>query len=276
MKIKKKNGFALVVSLVLLLVMSLLGGSLIVITSGDHSSNNTSDQYQQAFYVAETGLIEAEKAIINEYLGPWLRLSDKDKAQAGMSDAEKEEHDKFVAANTVEGSHFRDTPNRSMPSNTLDINPTPCTKSFRNIGFNQDDTSTADVDESIVKISIQVRNNNFGDLISPIFASLELSRADDPDTADVDEKSTGEASEQSEIEREEAYMRRFIYEYFVINIGSAPYKGAGSSVKKSATDEDNIGTAYKVYSCGMFLNSNGNTARPEIIIPLESLLVMPN
>ena len=39
--------------------MSLLGGSLIVITSGDHSSNNTSDEYQQTFYVAETGLIEA-------------------------------------------------------------------------------------------------------------------------------------------------------------------------------------------------------------------------
>ena len=90
---------------------------------------------------------------------------------------------------------------------------TPCFKSFRNIGFPQDDPSTADVDESILKVAIQVRNNNFGDMISPILASLEVSRADDPDTADVDEKSIGEASVQSEIDKEIAYMRRFIYEY---------------------------------------------------------------
>ena len=65
---KNQKGFALVLSLVLLLVMSLMGGALIVISSGDHQSNNSSDQYQQAFYVAETGLLEAEKAIINEII----------------------------------------------------------------------------------------------------------------------------------------------------------------------------------------------------------------
>jgi len=60
---KNEKGFALVLSLILLLVMSLMGGALIVISSGDHQSNNTSDQYQQAFYVAETGLLEGEKKI---------------------------------------------------------------------------------------------------------------------------------------------------------------------------------------------------------------------
>ena len=64
MKRKNEKGFALVLALVLLMVMSLLGGSLIVITSTDHQSNNSSDEYQQAFYVAETALLEAEK--INE------------------------------------------------------------------------------------------------------------------------------------------------------------------------------------------------------------------
>ena len=73
---KKEKGFALVMALVLLMLMSLMGGGLIVITSGDHQSNNTSDQYQQAFYVAETGLIEAEKTIVNQYLGPWMKISD--------------------------------------------------------------------------------------------------------------------------------------------------------------------------------------------------------
>ena len=73
---KNEKGFALVLSLVLLLVMSLMGGALIVISSGDHQSNNSSDQYQQAFYVAETGLLEAEKAIINEYMGPYVDVED--------------------------------------------------------------------------------------------------------------------------------------------------------------------------------------------------------
>ena len=70
MKKDNEKGFALVLSLVLLLVMSLMGGSLIVISSGDHQNNDTSDKYQQAFYVAETALLEGEKYIINQFLGP--------------------------------------------------------------------------------------------------------------------------------------------------------------------------------------------------------------
>ena len=65
---KNEKGFALVLSLVLLLVMSLMGGALIVVSSGDHQSNNSSDQYQQTFYVAETGLFEAEKNIVNQFI----------------------------------------------------------------------------------------------------------------------------------------------------------------------------------------------------------------
>ena len=70
-KKKTEKGFTLVLALVLLLVMSLMGGSLIVISAQDHSSNNESDIYQQTFYVAETGLMEGEKFIINKYLGDW-------------------------------------------------------------------------------------------------------------------------------------------------------------------------------------------------------------
>ena len=71
MKNKNEQGFALVLSLVLLLAMSLMCGALIVISAGDHQSNNTSDEYQQTFYVAETALIEGEKYLLNQYLGPW-------------------------------------------------------------------------------------------------------------------------------------------------------------------------------------------------------------
>ena len=69
MKNKNEKGFALILAIVLLLAMSLMGGSLIVISAGDHRSNNSSDQYQQAFYVAETALIEGEKSLQNAMMG---------------------------------------------------------------------------------------------------------------------------------------------------------------------------------------------------------------
>ena len=100
---KNEKGFVLVLSLVLLLVMSLMGGALIVISSGDHQSNNSSDEYQQTFYVAETALLEAEKYLINQMMGPWV-------------------------------SGARDTDARSIPRNTIGPTNTPCYNSFRNIG----------------------------------------------------------------------------------------------------------------------------------------------
>ena len=66
-----EKGFAMILSLVLLLAMSLMGGALILIASGDHQSNTTSHQYQQTFYVAETALLEGERYLINQKLGPW-------------------------------------------------------------------------------------------------------------------------------------------------------------------------------------------------------------
>ena len=66
-----EKGFALVLSLVLMLVMSLMGGALIVISAGDHQGNNKNENYQQTFYVAETALLEGEKYILNQALGPW-------------------------------------------------------------------------------------------------------------------------------------------------------------------------------------------------------------
>ena len=67
---KNKNikGFTLILSLVLLIAMSLMGGTLIVLSSSDHRDNND-DLSQQAFYVAETGLLEAEKFLVNTFLG---------------------------------------------------------------------------------------------------------------------------------------------------------------------------------------------------------------
>ena len=81
---KNESGFALVLSLVLLMAMSLMGGALIVISASDHQSNNLSDEYQQTFYVAETALLEGEKYIINQYLGPYKTNGDRDNSKRGL------------------------------------------------------------------------------------------------------------------------------------------------------------------------------------------------
>lgn len=276
---KKEKGFALVMALVLLMVMSLMGGGLIVITSGDHQSNNTSDQYQQAFYVAETALIEAEKTIVNQYLGPWMKISDIPAPDPGAGPEEIASHAAYLAkanANQTEGGLFRNTSGRSMPTNVVDMSTTthdtPCYKSFRNIH------------KLNFRTTHHIMNQNFGELIEPIFEKLQFAREDDPDT-DEDEGAEdddtwdreGKKKEtiEEQIEREKTYMKRFTYEYFMVNVGSAPYKGTGSSIKKTSTDVGNMGTAYKIYACGIFLEK-GDDPKPEILIPLESVIVMPN
>ena len=67
-KNKKIQGFTLILSFVLLIAMSLMGGTLIVLSSSDHRDNNNDDLSQQTFYVAETGLLEAEKFLVNTFL----------------------------------------------------------------------------------------------------------------------------------------------------------------------------------------------------------------
>ncbi len=225
---KNEKGFALVLSLILLLVMSLMGGALIVISSGDHQSNNTSDQYQQAFYVAETGLLEGEKNIINQFLGPW------------GSDG------------------VRDITGRSLPINQNDVTETNCFKSFRNIkreGF---------------KVTNHVVNQNFGKLIEPIFGT----------PSEVDPLTTGDDKVLEKFLKEKKHLKRFRYEFFSVNIGSAPYLGTGSSIKKAATNSQSLGTAYKIYACGFYVAKGTGDYKydgfEEIIIPLETVIVMPN
>ncbi len=134
MKKNNEKGFALVLSLLLLVVMSLMGGALIVISSGDHQSNNSSDQYQQAFYVAETALIEGEKDIINKMMGPWTQTS-----ALGSLDPDVLA---FLGSMSV-GGMVRNTENANLPINrenhddgTPILVSTECFNSFRNIDRN--------------------------------------------------------------------------------------------------------------------------------------------
>ena len=151
MKNKNEQGFALVLSLVLLLAMSLMGGALIVISAGDHQSNNTSDEYQQTFYVAEAALIEGEKYLLNQYLGPW---------------------------NT--STHKRDTALRNLPSNgTSNWNGRIVRSNRKNYTSSSSffyDTSDfcynsfKDIDKTAFKIVV-AESWNFGQIIRDSFNS---------------------------------------------------------------------------------------------------------
>jgi len=261
---KNEKGFALILSLVLLLVMSLMGGALIVVSSGDHQSNNSSDNYQQAFYVAETGLLEGEKNIINQYMGPWTSLGEVPGYGEGATDDEIEAHALYVAELTTKSSagggdlFVRHTAGRLSPVNYRAPSNTDCYRSFRNIqrdGF---------------QVTDHVENQNFGTLIEPIFAT----------SSNIDTIDYGHPKKDIDkiVKEELAFLKRFRYEYFSVNIGSAPYLGTGSSIKKTSTNSQSLGTAYKLYACGIMVEKNTDldTVDAEIIIPLESVIVMPN
>ena len=235
MKKNNEKGFALILSLVLLLVMSLMGGALIVITAGDHQNNNTSDAYQQTFYVAETALLEGEKYIINQYLGP-----------------------------RTPPSATRDVNRKNRPINayepgTLDgTNKTDCYKSFPKF--------PADFEVAIHSVNISpltdqydastARIFNFGSLLTSVFAS--------------EDESVFQDMEGEDIVREKAYLERFEYEYFVSKLGPAPFRGFGMSIKKGSGDTGLDGIAYRIYGCGTYTDS------PEIVVPLESTVVLPD
>ena len=148
MKNKNEQGFALVLSLFLMLAMSLMGGALIVISAGDHKSNNNSDEYQQTFYVAETALLEGEKYVLNQFLGPW---------------------------NT--SNHKRDTTKRNLPANSTSLFRGDMTRKnyIPSDSFYFDTkkscfASFKDLDRTSIKV-VAAESWNFGDLIRDSFNS---------------------------------------------------------------------------------------------------------
>ena len=133
--------------------MSLMGGALIVITSGDHRSNNNSDQYQQVFYVAETGLMQGEKWVIDNYLGHWItsvpshteslcpepKVVENDKTEVDVAEYGAKKDEYYIYTGFYEAGkdgYYRHTFDRGPARNDTVITPTSksaCMKSFKNI-----------------------------------------------------------------------------------------------------------------------------------------------
>ena len=294
---KKEKGFALVLSLVMLLVMSLMGGSLIVITSSDHQSNNNSDQYQQAFYVAETGLLQGEKWVVDQYLGPWTDWGDLPSAEEAVDpatgttpaeiaawEAQKEAYNNAKSAYTKHSNDMtRFEYDRGPPLNDTTISKdikTDCMKSFKNLEYEDNIVITGG--------GTLPEKNNFINIVGPILLNESCEDYETCESYKTDlllektDSDLGFADKADSIaEKEVKYLRRFEYEFFVTNVGPAAYKGSGSSIAKTTSSSDSQGSAYKIYACGIFYGKGSTTndihnGEVEMLIPLETIIVMPS
>ena len=221
-----EKGFALVLSLVLMLVMSLMGGALIVISAGDHQSNNRSDEYQQTFYVAETALLEGERYVLNQSLGPW-NIS----------------------------NHQRDMSKRNLPNNTVSFPTNMTQKNYNSKSMSSDNyLSQSDTCYNSFQVNkpkdykvVVAESWNFGVILDDSIGSKTIPK--------------------SEIEK----LKKFYYQYFIEQVGSAPFKGTGTSVKKEAGNTGSDGIAYRVYGCGIKKEKDDIN----LVVALESVIVLP-
>ena len=221
-----EKGFALVLSLVLMLVMSLMGGALIVISAGDHQSNNRSDEYQQTFYVAETALLEGERYVLNQSLGPW-NIS----------------------------NHQRDMSKRSLPNNTVSFPSNMTQKNYNSKSMSSDNyLSQSDTCYNSFQVNkpkdykvVVAESWNFGVILDDSIGSKTIPK--------------------NEIDK----LKKFYYQYFIEQVGSAPFKGTGTSVKKEAGNTGSDGIAYRVYGCGIKKEKDDIN----LVVALESVIVLP-
>ena len=221
-----EKGFAIVLSLVLMLVMSLMGGALIVISAGDHQSNNRSDEYQQTFYVAETALLEGERYVLNQSLGPW-NIS----------------------------NHQRDMSKRNLPNNTVSFPSNMTQKNYNSKSMSSDNyLSQSDTCYNSFQVNkpkdykvVVAESWNFGVILDDSIGSKTIPK--------------------SEIDK----LKKFYYQYFIEQVGSAPFKGTGTSVKKEAGNTGSDGIAYRVYGCGIKKEKDDIN----LVVALESVIVLP-
>ena len=232
MKKNNEKGFALVLSLVLLMAMSLMGGALIVISASDHQSNNISDEYQQTFYVAETALYEGEKYVINQFLGPY------------KSDGKRDTTNRRLLPNNVKDDGTPVNLFKDVVAGTPNL--LPCFNSFQ------------DLDQ---KSFVSVKGPPPTNQLSATHSDVKFSQK----YYDFLTSNIVKADDKNRVEK-------YYFQYFLTQVGSAPFKGYGTSIKKDATDAGSDGMAYRIYGCGLF--APDGVDNPQILVPLESTLVL--
>ena len=170
-------------------------------------------------------------------------------AETALMQAEKSLVDKMMGPVALDSGN-RNRSSRFIPVNAAADDPAPnqtaCFRSFRNLSRN-----------GAFRVIEQIEDQSFFDLIEPIFSDATF-----PLVAAID---TDEA-----IEDEREKIQKYRYEFFSVNSGTSTYKGPGGSLKKTSGNTQRQGTAYRIYACGMM----GDVNNPEILIPLESIIVL--
>ena len=135
---------------------------------------------------------------------------------------------------------------------SFDIDILVLFKSFKNLLRETTNAEGVKIDQKVTNHFI---NQNFGDVIEPIIENTGLTTI--------------------EKTKEKKYLSRFRFEFFAINAGSKTFKGEGQSLKKTSTNQQRQGTAYKIYGCGYLMpDGDSGYSDPEILIPLESVVVL--
>ena len=174
-------------------------------------------------------------------------------AETALLEAQKSLMDKMIGPINV-ASGTRNYEARSMPINLTDpvegtredLNLTPCVKSFKNIDNRAGST---------FRIVEYVRDQNFYDIIQPVIEGGVI----DNDLASPEE-----------IAQEREKLSTYRYEYLSVLVGMETFTGTGTSVKKTQFNAQKRGAAYRIYGCGIM----GSVDNPEILIPLETLVVL--
>tara|TARA_B100000963_G_scaffold99014_1_gene85541 strand:+ start:2463 stop:3155 length:693 start_codon:yes stop_codon:yes gene_type:complete len=177
-------------------------------------------------------------------------------AETALMQAEKSLLDKMLGPQDNNGDRNRN--DKFVPINISNIpddedDMTPCYRSFRNLSR----------DENFQLVE-HVKDQSFFDLIAPILTQSDLTVTLDSADAKYAEK------KDDQIALETANLQRYRYEFFSVNSGTSIYKGSGISLKKTSGTTQRQGSVYRIYGCGML----GNANNPQILIPLETIVVL--
>ena len=144
--------------------------------------------------------------------------------------------------------------NQSAAGDNLLDQDSPCYRSFRKLSR-----------EDTFRGVEHVKEQSFCELIAPVLLDGAAGLALDATIDDTDA-----------LQAEQDSIRRFYYEFFSVNSGTSSFKGSGVSLKKTSATSQKMGTAYKIYGCGMMGDPENDPDNPEIIVPLETLIVLSN
>ena len=184
-----------------------------------------------------------------------------------------------------ENGFFRHTFIRGPAQNDTEVarDSSQCLMSFKNLDTNDEGNISI-----IGKGQLPVEKS-FLDIVGPLLCTGSNAECLDPDSTsfNTDDEVINERGDNPRdfqekekfIRAEFNFLKRFAYEYFIVNVGAAAYRNDGSSIATDVSNVDSQGTAYKIYSCGILYGPGGrgeyHNGEVEILIPLESIVVMP-